>query len=93
MHYFQPGRFLVCPLKLPATRCFIPNRNHSAILATLQIKAIEKMIGCEGIKGKKNFALYGSIGLVQEIKTWKVTPGIQIRNTNTNTLLAQTHQQ
>jgi hypothetical protein len=24
------------------------------------------MIGCEGIKGKKNFAMYGSIGLVQE---------------------------
>ena len=28
--------------------------------------AIENMIGCEGIKGKKNFAMYGSIGLVQE---------------------------
>jgi hypothetical protein len=37
---------------------------------------IENMIGCEGIKGKKNFAMYGSIGLVQEIKTWNVTPGI-----------------
>jgi hypothetical protein len=23
------------------------------------------MIGCEGIKGKKNFAMYGSIDLVQ----------------------------
>jgi hypothetical protein len=27
---------------------------------------IENMIGCEGIKGKKNIAMYGSIGLVQE---------------------------
>jgi hypothetical protein len=27
--------------------------------------AIENMIGCEGIKGKK-IAMYGSIGLVQE---------------------------
>ena len=34
------------------------------------------MIGCEGIKGKENIAMHGSIGLVQEIKTWMVTPGI-----------------
>jgi hypothetical protein len=41
------------------------------------------MIGCEGIKSKKNIAVYGSIGLVQEIKTWKVTPGI-VSNINQN---------
>jgi hypothetical protein len=30
------------------------------------------MIGCEGIKGKKNFTMYGSICLVQE--TYKFVP-------------------
>ena len=28
--------------------------------------AIENMIGCEEMKGKKNYAMYGSIGLMQE---------------------------
>jgi hypothetical protein len=46
------------------------------------------MIGCEGIKGKANFAMYGSIGLVQEIKTWKVTPGI-VSNINQNLRLEE----
>jgi hypothetical protein len=44
------------------------------------------MIGCEGIKGKKNFAMYGSIDLVQE--TWKVTPGI-VSNINQNLRLEE----
>ena len=47
--------------------------------------AIENMIGCEGIKGKK-IAMYGSIGLVQE--TWKVTPGI-VSNINQNLRLEE----
>ena len=29
-------------------------------------KCNRKYDRCEGIKGKKNFAMYGSIGLVQE---------------------------
>jgi hypothetical protein len=44
------------------------------------------MIGCEEMKGKQNYAMYGSIGLMQE--TWKVTPGI-VSNINQNLRLEE----
>ena len=48
------------------------------------------MIRCDGIKGKKT-AIYGSIGLVQEIKTWKVTPGGIVSNINQNLRLEESN--